>query len=413
MVKSKNPFSTGYTNLMKSLLGVGILSYPSLFSDLGVPVTLLCMVISAIFSNFGLVIFLFLNRNKSLTMSTLTDKKFVFYFVNLVIVLKCISVSISYILTMSEIIDSVIKKESAKKVILTVITLAIAPISTLKTFGKLKITSFLGVGAVVMMVTLTLIRMSLNLGELSPPHQSNHKSAHKSITNAVQPERNVFLAKPTRTGVLGSKKGSDLLKCTFFSFGSFVYSFTCHQNIFTFSNECRMSFRSSVLCTTAVMISSMILYVLFGLPNAYMFKFDDSGFFSSIPNDVITGLMKFFFLFVVIFAIPLQLNAAQNYLEISRPLYRYIFCYCVHIAGLLFTLLNINFKTVISIIGGTVSAFLCYIIAGAYLMYFRRYPDRNNGYYVIDGKMMVMGVGTLIFGVGIFLYKMGSIFRLY
>lgn len=420
-VPTKHPFLTGYTNLMKSVLGIGIISYPYLFSNLGVLLTLLCMSISATFSGLGLILFLYLNEGRNKTMSTLTHKKYIFWIVNFVIVSKCLSVTISYIITIKDIVEGIMKfaftdkdTKTSSKVCFIVLTLIISPVSTLKRFSKLRITSFIGVFAVFMMVTLTMIRIAKPLlpfmknDPTSIPGQAT-EDLLKGMSEESKHEPQLSFFFPTddsKTGKDTQSAGKNTLHwslVTLSLIGSFVYSFTCHQNIFSFSNECKMSFRSSIICIFAVISSCMALYTIFGILNAYKFKIS-SKLFDSLPNDRITIMMKLFFLFVVVFAIPLQLNAAQSYLNIQNTLYRFIFCISIHLVGIVLALFEFSFIKVIKNIGGTVSSFLCYIIPGMYILYFYKSTE-----YEMTPRWAWMGGFTLLWGVCVLVYTIVSL----
>lgn len=413
--EKKTPFITGYTNLMKSILGVGIISYPMLFQKLGICATLICLSISAMFSSIGLILYLFLNDKRNFTMSNLSGLKSVEYFVNFIILSKCISVSISYIITIRDIFYDIGLKQYIANILLVCTVLAIAPLSVIKTFKKLHITSFLGVFAVGMMVTVTLLRFS-DENIFFKKKLITNKPVQTAVANVpfLAPQQNIQPLNDQRT-VLNISSGipKDLM---FFckSFGSFVYSFTCHQNIFAFSNECRMSFKSSCLCVFSVITSCIFLFIIFGFLNSVviinMGNPHGESFFSCLPKDKYTLFIKIFFVFVVIFAVPLQLNAAQKCLNITNMPKRFLFCYAVHIIGLLITFSEINFTTVIKNIGGTVSAFLCHIIAGIYILYFIKRPDRNGQPYEITTKWRCLGISTLIFGIFVFIYTIFGIF---
>lgn len=347
-----SPFLVGYFNLMKSVLGSGLVTYPYLFTINGVVPTVILTLISAFFSAQGLLIYLKLNHMKNKTMSTLTDCKRIKLFVNTIIVMKCVSVTLSYVVMIREIFHNICDRVNVHcpNVLFIAFVLVTMPISTFKQFSKLRFTSFLGIVATCIMVLATLWRLY-----------------------SKQPQGSIALYK----------------KIDYNTLGSYVYTFTCHQNIFSFQNECFMSLNqcySVILCTVA---SCILLYFVFGLSNAYLFSIGPK-FFDSLYDDKITLVMQACFLVMVTFSIPLQLNAAQLYLNITASRYRMAFVSTVVIISIAIALLEISFNTILSLIGGTVSSLMCFIISGFYYILI---GDRKNKLWFFNA------VFTLIFGV--------------
>ncbi|KRH92451.1 hypothetical protein M153_59460001, partial [Pseudoloma neurophilia] len=407
---SKTPFLTGYTNLMKSILGVGVITYPLLFYRIGILPTIILMTISAMFSFLGLAIYLKLNYKKNKTITDLTNIKFINYFITFIIFTKCVAVSISYIITIRDIIYSLniidefqnfekgtlLKISSSnienvskiKKIIFILITFSIAPLSSLKSFSKLQFTSFLGLISVLMMLVISCLRFA-------PINPSRIRSTDK----LMKLNENLLTSFYLRTEFVQQDflETDDYFFLLLQSLGSFVYSFTCHQNVFSFSNECQMPLKRTFFCVITVIISCIIIYTIFGLLNAYIIglnvfsliksKNDDliiqgnnlndslskgtANFFVSLPADRFTLFLKLFFLLVIIFAIPLQLNTVQKQINLSNIFKRLILSYLIHSVGLIVSFLNLNFNSIIKNIGGTVSSFLCFIIPGCLLFILR------------------------------------------
>lgn len=346
-----SPFFVGYVNLIKTILGTGIISYPYLISINGICISLLLTFLSCFFSTVGLLIYARANHKKYKTLSTLTDNKHVQIAVNSIIVFKCSSVAISYIIIISRIIESFCQSFnfSHKKTAIISLVLLTAPISTIQRFSKLRFTSFLGISASFIMVIASFYRYF-----------------------TMKPEGNVEFTK----------------KLDFSSIGSYVFAFTCHQTIFSYQNEREIPLQTVNTVVITSMVSALVIYLVFGFLNAKLFTIK-SNFFDSLPSDSITYCMQFCFLFTVIFSIPLQLNAAQYYLKVEKLTNRYLFVLLIYIIGLFFALNEISLNTVLSCVGGTASCLICFVISGGYFLFYgeRKYQLLQIGAF-----------GTLVFG---------------
>lgn len=171
--------------------------------------------------------------------------------------------------------------------------------------------------------------------------------------------------------------------------GSYVFAFTCHQSIFTFQNEKEIPLKTVNYVIISCMISSMVIYMIFGFINSFFFDIEKD-FFGSLPPDKITVVMQILFLITVIFAIPLQLNAAQYYLKIEKIVMRYIFVISVYSFGIFLHFKKIPLKVYIFCIGGTFSCLICFIISG---LYYLQYGDRKYKF------LQTIACATLLFGV--------------
>lgn len=358
-------FFIGYTNLIKTILGTGVIIYPYLVSSNGLIKTVCLTALSCFFSLMGLIFYARLNHMKNKTLSTLSSNKIIRKLVNSIIVFKCVSVSISYIVIVGEISDCFCKNFSFNHPIITLLAILFVtiPISTIQRFSKLRFTSFLGVFATLTMVILSFCRF--------------------------------FKYKPVpKIELVRNFNFSDL--------GSYVFAFTCHQSIFTFQNEKCIPLKTVNYVIISCMISAMIIYIVFGSINSFFFDIKKD-FFGSLPPDNITVAMQILFLITVIFAIPLQLNAAQYYLKIENFVTRYIFVISVYLLGVLLYLLKIPLKVYLSGIGGTASCLICFVISGSY---FLLYGDSKYK------SLQTIAVATLLFGLTILtltLYTSGKV----
>lgn len=364
-----SPFLVGYFNLVKSVLGSGLIAYPFLFSRNGLIPSILLTLISAFFSMQGLFIYLKLNHRKHKTMSTLADDWRFKFFINFIIVLKCVSVSISYFVMIKEIISNVSRKLEFKypKVLFIAFIALTMPLSIPKQFKKLRFTSFLGKIASCIMIFATLSRFF-----------------------TVIPKGNLKVFQ----------------KIDYKTLGSYVYTFTCHQNIFAFQNESLLGLRQCYNVIFCTLCSCIFIYFIFGISNAYLFEITP-GFFDNIGDDKTTLVMQFCFLFMVVFSIPLQLTAAQFYLRINNLKFRALFVSLVAIIGTLIALTDIKFGTILSIIGGTVSSFMCFIISGSFYIFLG--DKKKKSWFVSAILTLIFGLAILI--TTIFMFVKSLVFK--
>jgi len=344
-------FQIGYINLMKTVLGSGTIIYPSLIYKNGLINTIFLTIMSCFFSTIGLLIYVNLNNRKFKTLSTLTNNRKMRSLIDFIIVFKCVSVSILYIVSINEIIENFCKSfnfEWQKSLSFSLLLLNI-PISALKRFSKLRFTSFLGISAIIIMAVASLSRF-----------------------------------------ITDTPKGNIVWRASFdwSTLGSYVFAFTCHQSIFTYQNESKANLKLINSVIIATMISAMIFYFSFGLLNAYFFDMSDS-FFKSLPHDKTTQFMEFCFLVTIVFAIPLQLNAAQYYLRLEKAASRYLFVTSVFLIGVIIAFNHISLDLIFSSVGGTASCLMCFIISG---IYFVTLGEKKAI------KMRASAIGSILFG---------------
>lgn len=349
------PFLIGYINLIKTILGTGTIAYPFLITSNGLIPSICASILSCFFSTFGLLIYAKLNYQKNKTMSTLSKNPQIIFWINSVIVLKCISVSISYIVILKEIIRCICDNYgfTHNNYIFIILLILTIPVSTIKEFSKLRFTSFIGLSATILMLLFSFMRF--------------FTCKKNGSIHAFRPFH-------------------------FNTIGSYVFAFTCHQNIFTFQNEFDITLKMCNLVIITTMISALVVYILFGCINSYVFDIGEN-FFDSLIQDKITLFMQICFFLTLIFAIPLQLNAAQYYISINKIHLRYIFTSFVYFVAIIIAFMKISFNVVLSLIGGTVSSMICFIISGLYYILLAKQKS---------GLFYYMSLSTLIFGLIIF-----------
>ncbi|KAK6089409.1 hypothetical protein P3W45_001546 [Vairimorpha bombi] len=337
-----------YINLLKTTMGCGILKYPYLFQVYGIIPCILLTIISALSSYSGIVLYIDLNdkygRNSTLSTVSLHFKPYLKLLADIVVIFKCYTVSIAYLVYLkSQLIFLTDYYNLPINVyfLLLLIVILISPFILMNKLDKLKYTSSLGLLAILFLMSTSLYRYL----SLEKSHILGMDSGNRSYINNL---------------------------C------HFVFSFTCHQNIFTAQNE-MISYNSRVLKLTALFsfISASLVYLIFGLIS-YM-AFGDSiqtSFIDTHPSDGVKVSLSIFYIFLLALSIPLQTNPCKQYLlnmvnekYLKDEKYKKV-CYFTSVSMILSIYLlsctNIEFDSMCKLIGGTFSTCMCFIFAGMY-----------------------------------------------
>ncbi|EPR78109.1 Amino acid permease, partial [Spraguea lophii 42_110] len=195
-MKSISKYFSVVGNLLKAMLGSGFLPMPTLYYYYGIMPTTILLVLGAISGMIGFNLFLTLNAyyGKNSTLSTLAYEicPVLRYVADIAVCLKCLMVSLAYIVLIKNQIDIVVKVLNlpfSSKIPLLIFVLFVIVISSLGKFDKLKYTSLIGLCALLIMMLLSFFLIK--------------KVHHIPMFNI-------------KLNVLGK-------------LGSFVYAFTCHQ----------------------------------------------------------------------------------------------------------------------------------------------------------------------------------------
>lgn len=260
------------------------------------------MILAAAASFFGL--FLYIQASEPLgrqsspfSLAKVTYPR-LWVVLDLAIVLKCVGVSLSYLLIIGDLmtnfmlgcvaetadVDQSVWTDS--RVWIALFMLIIVPLSFLKRMDHLRYSSFLGLASIIYLTALSVVSLIIN-----PP---------ETINNVVP-----FIP----------KFSSQMLA----SFGVFIFAFTCHQNIFPLINETKKNSvnRMSFISVISIAISFCI-YLIYGLCS-YV-KYADhfaltSSMFSLYPKDPAFQLARMLFAFLLATSYPLQVLPFRNSFE--------------------------------------------------------------------------------------------------
>ncbi|KAM0674277.1 hypothetical protein GVAV_002353 [Gurleya vavrai] len=387
----KNLFS-GYVNLLKTAVGSGILSYPFLFYSYGTLPIILLSFIASIFSFLGLVFYLVCNRQIEGQSSIKKLATRLFPNANIIadsaMCFKCIGVSISYLIIIRQLLPLVLIYAfgshffTKQPISLFIFLLITSPLSFFKKLDKLKYTSILGLLCIFTVILTTFYRIK------------NTESLKQEEMKLVAP-----------LGILW-----------FTGLGKIVFSFTCHQNIFTVQNESQEhSTKKLIFLCFFTMLTAFFVYILFGYTNYLLLgKSVKDNVLEGYPKDNLSVIVQSLYVIAMGFSYPLQINPCRLYMielfnlkyqkefyneitHILTTLFLLIITYTVAISGL-------QLGTVYSLIGATASSLMCLILPGFF--YLKICKEKNRNLSVCAGISVFFGIFVFLSAASnIFLFK--------
>lgn len=393
---------TGYFNLLKTIMGAGIVSYPLFFVEFGLVSAIVLSCLSAALAFSSLVILC-----ECADYSNTADKTFsgalssifpsIAGIFNGIVFAKCFGVSVSYIVLLKPLLKDLLNKtgvsflkDVSEYSIVAVYALVMFPICALKDLKSLRYTSLIGVIGVYICIIGSMYNYIV-------------------IREAGESMPETSLVRPPAYSWIGFA-------------GQFVFSFTCHQNIFSIRANLRNRSKENMQAIIVLGIgTALLLYVLFGsvVYLSYGSNLEDNVFNSFIEGPV----RKIVFLFYTVFlscSFPLQIHPARDCViewmsGISRTvrgeetemekngLFVRIFSTALIIilcAGL--SMVPFSLSTIQSVIGGSASTVMCNIIPALCIM---KIP-RKKSFLEKAASVSLIGYGLLAF-TGVFIKILG------
>lgn len=371
-------FVSGYVNLLKTAIGSGILTYPYLFKSYGVIVTILISIIASALSFSGLLLYIVCSDklNGNVTLSSLANhaipkSKF---FADFAICFKCFGVAVSYLIIIRQLFPPVLiylfdrqffTKPSIALLLFLVVT---SPVSYVRKIDKLRYTSFCGLFC-ILIVIMTVVCKLINYG---PIELENVK--------LVAPISILWL-----TGI-----------------GKLVFSFTCHQNMFTVQNEMEdANLAKTLRLALLTIMSALTIYIIFGLANYLIYgQLITDNILETYPSDGLTTFVQGLYVLVMGFSYPLQINPCRLYilemLNMNDPKNRDL---DIRNIGLTTVLLastysiaatGIKLGVVYSVIGATASSLVCLIFPAVF--YLNMDGSKTLAMRILSYIMVVSGI---------------------
>lgn len=204
-------FNSCSINLLKTILGAGMLAMPSSYAALGYVPGTIFVFLAGTLSAFGLHLFVisaqYVGRNATVSkLASITYPRIGFLF-DLAIAVKCFGVALSYLIVIGDMMPGICQGIGLqhwaflnRNFWLLISMLLLIPLAFLRKMDSLKYTSFAGLVSVIYLVFV-------GIWSFAKP-------------NATRPPSNAKM-EAFATVSLNALK----------SFPVFVFSFTCHQNV--------------------------------------------------------------------------------------------------------------------------------------------------------------------------------------
>jgi amino acid permease len=355
-------FTASYVNLVKTIIGAGILVLPFALMNTGLLLGLIMIFMAGTLCILGLhllnVAAMNLGRKASFSgLCSLTYPKAAFAF-EMAIAIKCIGAAISYIsivgTTSSKLAQQLLipsltsgtlmSNLLASKAFWTLLFAGlITPICLMRKMDSLKYTSFGGLAAVAYLVFLTIWNFFRN------PDSSIAKIP-------------LF---------------ADFSFAMCSAYSVFVFAFTCHQNILPIQNESEDSTPSGMMSIIGSSVgTSTVLYLIVSIFGAATYgKSVEKVILNSFPqNEIPFIIARFMYVFLLVLSFPLQVfpcriciqkmtsSAAPNFTQkYSRWIYLIstfgIIALCAGIGAL-----DTDVNKALGWVGATAGTFICYFL---------------------------------------------------
>ncbi|ELQ74753.1 Amino Acid/Auxin Permease (AAAP) Family, partial [Trachipleistophora hominis] len=377
-------YLSGYVNILKTIIGSGILYIPMLFKSYGAISTFFLMCLSATLSMVGQIIFLYCNaflndRSTNITSLARESVPRTRFLVDFFVFFKCFGVSTSYLIIIRELIPNLIQTVFGEsvlarpKVALLIFLCFISPITYFRQLKNLKYTSSIGLIAISFILFFSMYNF-IKHGSLE------HVTLYEPIT-------------------------IEWLK----GLGTFVFAFTCHQNLISVQNEVvdnspdRM--KKIVYATTA---TSLVIYMVFGFTNYALYATNmHDNVLKSYPNDHITLFLHFLYVCVMGFSYPLQINPARVYMynllgfntkKRNNNLVHAVITTLLLASTYVLTITGLNLGEMYAFVGATASTMICLIFP--LLFYYNMGLERKR-WLIIFGCIGFV-FGSCVFALSLF-----------
>lgn len=383
-ITTKQQHFAAFINILKACIGSGILSYPSLFQQYGVVGAILYTILFGSISYFGCVLYLIVNaqikqkypKKDSLSLSGMSLCIFPLFKISIdvVIVFKCLFVSLSYFTLICETIKSILSENDFYKktsfalglraitnYIFTFVYLVTLPFICVEKLGALKKTSFLGFAGVLLLLSIGF---------------------YYACDSTEKIRKIQFFTKGN----------------VFRNLNAFVFSFTCHQNIVDVQNEnALLSVRSLICNIGAVYACTTLIYVCFGISNYYAFRdknIDSTIFYTWTPGKIKTTALIIYVIFLCV-TIPLHVNPIK--MQVSEIFgfkniwhKRFLGIFVSFIMFILAILEIANYKFASKLVSQTFSAILVFVLPCCYYLFWK--GEKRIVFYVMSAFCAICGM---------------------
>ncbi|KAI5148527.1 hypothetical protein ENBRE01_0388 [Enteropsectra breve] len=379
--------ASAYVNLLKTSIGSGVLSFPFLFKTYGIIMTVFLTILSGFFAATGLLLLTICaqSQGRAADLSSLAEVSMHHgkFLVDIAVFVKCFGVSISYVIIVKQLLPQTIDTLFHHKtfigrpaVCLFFFILTISPFAFLRRMDKLKYTSFLGVFCIFVVILASVYR----------------------YTNTPSASPDIRLFVPYSAAWIGG-------------LGKFVFSFTCHQNIFAVNSEMENNSLGRIkrlICYVAS--SALVLYMAFGSTNYLMYgSLVSDNVLNNYPQDYLATIVRSLYVIVMGVSYPLQIAPARNYLcnmlGITTKSRHFKYTNLFLTTGLisityLVAISGVQLGLVYTLVGATASTFMCLVLPAFF--YMNMDVERSTA-------LILIGYCAFLFGMLVFFTTICSV----
>lgn len=362
----ENEVLAAHFNLLKTVIGSGIVTFPSLFVVFGMVPAISFSAVAAVLTFFGLMMLcdcaeFYGSKTTTFTASLEEVWPGISKLFDVIVFVKCFGVSISYLIIIRTLLVYLAKdfsflSHTSSARLMIAYAAAMVPICVMKDLKSLRYTSIVGIFGVYVCIAGSIYNFVKKIEQEPIPD-----------IDAVTPVSSKWLK----------------------AIGQFVFSFTCHQNIFSvrssLSNPSRTRMAQvvgSVLASALgfYLLFSVIIYLTYGRAVA-------SNVFESFADGAVKKGVFIFYIILLTCSYPLQIYPARDCLcgwsafllghgekKLSLAL-RIVVSVVLVCAGVLVMLSNMELTKIQSIIGGTASTLMCNVVPPICLM---RLPRKKS-----------------------------------
>eukprot|EP00743_Colponemidia_sp_Colp-15_P003816 GILK01004116.1.p1 GENE.GILK01004116.1~~GILK01004116.1.p1 ORF type:complete len:562 (+),score=86.08 GILK01004116.1:152-1687(+) len=362
-------------NLASATLGAGALSLPYAFSETGLLLGIILLFCAAVITVYSIVLLIKVRDSGGLksyeeAAVALFGHNFgIICEVNIVIF--CFGTAVAYIVAIGDIIIPIADKvfEGSDSLVATVLTtrpllltiyttLIILPLCMLESMNSLRFTSFMGVASIIFLVITVLTRSIQAISE--------------GRVGSVGTDWLLF------NPDLGSIARS---------LSIFIFAFSCQTNVFSVYQDLMYpSARRMTKVARRASGISLFVYVGMGVFGYLMFNKSTQGnildnFKGDIPSDLMVMFAEIAMVFTLLLAFPLNIFPCRYTIDImlflGKPPSRIRFILLTVLvvgAALALAIAVPGINVVFELLGGTSSAFVCFILPGLFYLRLRKGP---------------------------------------
>ena len=429
VAKSLDPgsasFFSAFNNLANTILGAGMLGLPHAFAEAGfIPGTVMLLAFGG-FASLGLHLLSeaadWAGRPSSFYSVAHAAQPGSGAFIDLAIGIKCFGVATSYLIVVGDSMPKALEAVGMSGALLhrrlwTVIaTVVVAPLTYCERVDALKYTSGVALGCVLFVVLLVVLFATraapiFESCDPSPPNLPPYLPPLPPISPPNPPSMPPLppSAPPCRLPAVAAAPLTDVLHAV----PIFVFSYTCHQNIISITNELRRPTSSRVSRVIgASVLFALAIYLLISIAGYATFgPVVHSDILETYPASVLVAVARVAISIVVTFSYPLQSHPSRGcvlsliqlarsrwrghtepvHVSTSQPLF-YGVSTCFLLASAAIALSIDNLGVVLSFVGATGSTIVSYILPGA--CYFLLRKDAGWKRYL---GLLQLGLGCVL-----------------